>query len=552
MALVIGNDAYRAEAELHNAARDADLVGAAFRRIGFAVTVRHNLDHAALRAALRQFEDDSAGAEVAAIYFAGHGVSVDGRNWLLPIDAQLARPQRLQDEAVPDTRLLASVEGAGTLQLVILDACRENPFASRLARAATTRSVTARGLSPVAENELTTNRIFAYSAREGQVAQDGVRGGNSPFAMALSRRLQEPGLEIGLLFRRVRDDVVSATRSSPLGTQEPWTTSNLGGREIYLVAASPSRPSEPAVALPSPVDEAFWLTQSASGRAADLETYLAQFPTGNFADEARRRLTGMRPTISGSVAAAADGYPVAIGQRFRDCPACPELVVLPSGRFVMGSPVGEEGRDPDEGPQREVQVRSPLAIAVLEVTFAEWDACVADRMCTHRPTDEGWGRGSRPVINVSWADTQVFVAWLTRRSGRVYRLLTEAEWEYAARAGSQAAFPYGPTLAPDQANFGHRLGRTTPTGSYAANPWGLYDMMGNVWEWVSDCWTESYRAAPGDASVRSSPLQCAQRVMRGGSWRNERGLLRSAARNRMDGNMRTDFVGFRVVGLPTR
>ena len=227
------------------------------------------------------------------------------------------------------------------------------------------------------------------------------------------------------------------------------------------------------------------------------------------------------------------GFPVDVGQSFRDCAECPEMVVLPAGQFTMGSPSSEQGRGSDEGPQREVFARSPLAVGKFEVTFAEWDACVSAGGCSHRPDDACWGRGRQPVMRVSWDDAQQYVRWLSSRTGRTYRLLTEAEWEYAARAGTVTAYSFGSSISPGQANYlDSRLNRTQAVGSYGPNSFGLYDMHGNVHEWVEDCYEGSYSGAPTDASQAVRGGSCTARVLRGGSWLNIALNLRAAYRNR--------------------
>jgi formylglycine-generating enzyme required for sulfatase activity len=195
-------------------------------------------------------------------------------------------------------------------------------------------------------------------------------------------------------------------------------------------------------------------------------------------------------------------------------------------------------------------LRAPLAVGKFEVTFAEWDACVAAGGCSHRPADAGWGRGNRPVINVSWDDAQAYVRWLSLRTGRTYRLLTEAEWEYAARAGTVTAYSFGATISQSQANYGGNLGRTQPVGSYAANRFGLHDMHGNVWEWVQDCYVASYPPGSGDASVAVTTGDCSHRVLRGGSWKYAPQNLRAAARSWLTAGDRYNFGGFRLARTP--
>jgi formylglycine-generating enzyme required for sulfatase activity len=242
------------------------------------------------------------------------------------------------------------------------------------------------------------------------------------------------------------------------------------------------------------------------------------------------------------------------GTEFRDCHECPEMVVVPAGSFLMGSPPSEQGRlgiGFDEGPQHTVTIRQPFAVGRYEVTFNEWDACMRGSGCNeYQPSDQGWGGGRRPVINVSWDDAQVYVRWLSQATGEPYRLLSEAEWEYAARAGTTTRYSWGdnsPTRK--QANFDmHRdvnFGRTTKVGSRLRNPWGLHDMHGNVWEWVEDCWNEGYQGAPSDGSAWTSG-NCTHRVLRGGSWLDGREVLRSAFRGADHSDGRSYGVGFRV------
>lgn len=249
----------------------------------------------------------------------------------------------------------------------------------------------------------------------------------------------------------------------------------------------------------------------------------------------------------------------AASRPWRDCEAahCPWLVTVPAGTFLMGSPDTEPGRHPDESPRRKVTLRA-YAIGQHEVTFAQWDACVAAAGCAAQPRDQGWGRGDRPAMRITFDMAQAYVAWLSRQTGQRYRLPSEAEWEYAARAGTDTPFGLGERIDPSVANMaggftynGSKPGidrqRTVPVGSLPANAWGLHEMHGNVLEWTADCWHEDYRGAPKDA--RPWLKDCSQpdrHVLRGGSWYDRASDLRSAFRSGLwTGN--ENAVGLRVV-----
>jgi formylglycine-generating enzyme required for sulfatase activity len=207
---------------------------------------------------------------------------------------------------------------------------------------------------------------------------------------------------------------------------------------------------------------------------------------------------------------------------------------------MMGSSAGQS----DEKPVRKVTIARPFTVGKFEITFDEWAACVSDGGCKHKAGDDGWGQSKRPVINVSWNDiTKQYLPWLSRKSGKNYRLLSEAEWEYVARAGTTTAYHWGDKFASSKAN---NRGRTVPVGHYPPNAFGVYDLHGNVWEWVRDCYKDSYRGAPSNGSAVTTG-KCEYRVLRGGSWLNYPQDLRSANRFRDNPGNRSFFNGFRVV-----
>jgi formylglycine-generating enzyme required for sulfatase activity len=269
-----------------------------------------------------------------------------------------------------------------------------------------------------------------------------------------------------------------------------------------------------------------------------------------------------------------DGFVSAVGEG-------PEMVVLPRGSFTMGSPSGETGRFDDEGPQRSVRIGYEFAVGRYEVTVDEYRIFATE---TGRGASEGCtiydGRawkdtpsaswqspgflqaGNHPVTCVSWDDAQAYVTWLNQKTGLTggtgrYRLLSEAEWEYAARAGSSGPYPWGSSASRSHANYGSdtccspqvsgddRWEYTSPAGSFPANGFGLHDLHGNVWEWAEDCYTAGYSSAPSDGSARTTG-DCSTRVLRGGSWDGAPQYLRSADRGRVSPGSRGSYLGFRL------
>ena len=248
------------------------------------------------------------------------------------------------------------------------------------------------------------------------------------------------------------------------------------------------------------------------------------------------------------------------GAQFRDCAECPLMTVVPSGSFTMGMADSEFNRfftGPNyNGPRHRVDIGYQFAAGVHEVTFAEWEACPPCGFI--RPYDVGWGKGNRPLIFVNWDDAQVYLNWLSSHTGARYRLLSEAEWEYAARAGTTGPYHFGNSISTDQANFnpawegsGVNRSQTVPVGSFPANAFGLHDVHGNVWEWTQDCWHGNYQGAPTDGSAwEGDNCQDAQglsdRVLRGGSWQDPSPLVRSSARSNASSNDIRNVAGFRV------
>jgi formylglycine-generating enzyme required for sulfatase activity len=266
-----------------------------------------------------------------------------------------------------------------------------------------------------------------------------------------------------------------------------------------------------------------------------------------------------RALAAGAAGCVADATPARC--TFRECTAeqdkdlCPKMIVVPAGSFMMGS--NEKEGEPDELPQHPVTIAQPFAVATIELTFDEWNTCVQYGDCA-KAVNSGFGEKQQPVINVSWADARRYVAWLSTMTGKTYRLLTEAEYEYATRAvtettATETAYPWGNDIKLNGKAMANCRGcgsewdgkHTAPVGTFSPNKFGLYDMVGNVFEWVKDCYHPDYSDAPGDGSDWTAGCSD-KRVLRGGSWDSTPEFLRSASRWRFTTDYRISVLGFRA------
>jgi formylglycine-generating enzyme required for sulfatase activity len=582
VALVIGNSAYKYAGELPNPKNDAADISAVFRKLGFQVVDGIDLDKTAFDRKVRDFATALQGAEVGVFFYAGHGMQVGGQNYLVPIDAELSSEAALDFEMVRLDLVHRSMERETQTNIIFLDACRNNPLERSLRRAMGTRSAAiGRGLAAV---ESGIGSLISFSTQPGNVAADGT-GRNSPFASALVRHLSDPD-DLGAILIAVRNDVMQATQRQ----QVPWEHSALTGRFYFSrtvasdpVKVGPGRQSEAAEA---------WAAVKDSTNVAVLAAYIARYKETFYAELARARINDLKAQVAAKTEPTPKAKsPEPVEQKtalvetpaqkppsptrpakpltenetralkakdtFKECDECPEVVVVPAGQFLMGSPGDEQGRRDDEGPRHKVAIANAFALGKFEVTFAEWDACIAAGGCKNKPGNHGWGGGKLPVFFVSWNDvTKEYLPWLSRKTGKTYRLPTEAEWEYAARAGTMTPFSTGTTITTERANFnGHyTYGNSAPSifrqkvvevGAFPASAFGLYDMHGNVWEWVEDCYKESYAGASLDGAAVASG-DCSNRVLRGGSWSANPQMVRSANRYWRPPDSRDDYFGFRV------
>ena len=581
LALVIGNDIYRNIPALTNARNDARLMQGLLQRAGFDVTLATDLDRDRLWSAVETFKRRIGKGDEVVFYFAGHGVQIGSNQLLLPVDINARSDEQVQRDAVPLVEVQEALRDA-RFALLVVDACRYNPFPKQ-----GTRTIGGtRGLLPP---EPASGQVIVMSAGRDQKALDSVPGSsasNGLFTYELTQALQQPGLEIGPALQMVRDRVDDKAKG--VGHQQrPSLASDQRGNFFFFgpTSITLTSPQAPATVQRDPEEEAWAAAQRAHSERA-YSAYLAAYPTGRFTAAARIALAGFEtaPVVTG----AAPSRPpqqsplagaAAPGTSFKDCADCPEMVAVPAGSFTMGSPAGEEGRVYAEGPQRRVSIGYAFAVGKHEVTRGEYARFALE---TGRGTAVGclvWAgqkweddsskswrspgftqTDSHPVVCVDWNDAKAYAAWLSAKTGKNYRLLSEAEWEYVARAGSTTTFNTGTHINPGQANFngnfayagsakGTYLEKTALVGSYPPNAFGLHDMHGNVWEWTEDCWNDRYTGAPSDGRAWSAG-ECGRRALRGGSWYSPQQTLRSAFRDHYFASNRRGNIGLRLARTP--
>jgi len=524
VALVIGNGGYTNVASLPNPPNDARLMAKTLENLNFKVIVAIDKDKTGMERAIIDFGRQlrAAGKDaVGLFYYAGHGVQSNGVNYLLPLNLDVRDESELELSAVSASWILRQMENAGNpLNMVFLDSCRDNPFKGAKFRGAASQRGLARMVAP-------TGSYIGYATAPDERAADG-EGRNSPFTNALTKAIQEPGLTVEQAFKRVRLEVLERTGNQ----QTPWDSSSLTG-DFYF-AGRVNSAAGPQVAAPVDADTEFWRSVERSASKEAYEAYLSSFPSGKYVSLARVKLREMDQTQVAVGTFTQLEY--APGVKFRDCPDCPEMIVVPGGSFNMGSSDGNL----NEKPVHLVTIPDGLAVGVYEVTQREWRLFMGDEPSHFKGNN-------RPVEQVSWKDVQKFLHALNRKTGKQYRLLSESEWEYVARAGTRTKYSCGndeDCLSSMAWYDSNSENETQFVGSKQANAFGVYDMHGNVWEWVEDCWNDNYTGAPANGSARTIGY-CSTRVLRGGSWNSGPGNLRSANRVRKFSSYRID-LGLRV------
>lgn len=554
VALVIGNGAYT-DALIENAVDGARSVADVLRQGGFNVLYLENARRDDIQRGLATFAQTLKRGAAGIIYYSGHAVQHQGRNYLVALDTKIAGADDISREAVDldifvDPLIVARTSGS----VIILDASRANPWQQLLPG----------GLRGLAAVESVKGIPVVCSTAPGRVVSNSPQA-SGVFAAQLVQAMKTPDLGF--------DDVIDRTRAAVArinGKDQRVWQSEAPSADLVVSTAAKSGGAKPADAF----ELGFWDTIKNSTSAADYQAYLSAYPNGQFALIARSKLAQLQPKAPAAAPPAGDqanrqtaaakpdqgsapvappaapnlagSAPTAPAAPIRDCPTCPELVLIPAGSGTMGSTEVFAF----ESPVHDVNISKPFYMGRREVTFDEWDACLSEGGCQYRPGDRGQGRGLRPASDLDWNDAKAYVAWLSRKTGKAYRLPSEAEWEYAARAGTKTAYYWGNAIEKDRANCAgcntNSLKNTVSAGTFPPNAFGLLDMAGNAAEWVEDCWEDSYKTAPKDGSAFTK-ADCRERVLRGGSFNNDQRFVRTAARFKYDYDVRYYTNGFRVV-----
>lgn len=469
-------------------------IGEQLGRLGFAVATVENANRARMADAIKAFTAKVSPGATALFLFRGAMLRIGQTNILMPADAHGASEADAREAGIDLNTVEDDLSKKGAaIKIIVVDAPRSGLVADRF-------SLAPAGPAALELHDGTLAIVNAAQEHPGAGSrQEPGPGEDDLFLDELLRQTAVANVTLEQAFAKTRIAVANASGRR----QVPSVSSSLLN-DFYIAQDVPAAPP-PAAAPPKP--------ESAPATAPEIRPQSVAVPGP--------------------------------GEIFKDCDTCPELVVVPAGEFTMGS------TDSDfEKPAHRVAIAKPFAIGRHEVTFAEWDACAAAKACKGDVDDHGYGRGPQPVIDVSWDEAQGFVKWLSARTKQTYRLPSEAEWEYAARAGSRSAYPWGQSVGSAKANCEDcspsPARKPLPVGSFRPNAFGLYDTAGNAAEFVEDCWNAGYKSAPADGAPWRAG-QCQLRVLRGGDFANKAGAVRSAARFRYDHDVRYYTNGFRVV-----
>ncbi len=586
IALVIGNADYKQVPKLANSINDAEDMAKALRGFGFEVILRKNETKRGMTDALAELGRKSKGAEAALLYYAGHGMQVRGENYLLPVNVATGSEASIIDESVSMNRVLDELEGGARINMVMLDACRDNPITGKYRSAG-------RGLA--ATTVVPKGTVIVYATDPGNTAADGESGErNGLFTASMLKALQGKDLSLqGVLTSASAEvDRASDGKQTPYVNGPPHVQRNFHFKVTIEV--------EPG---PVSLEKDFWASMKDSFDVADFEAYLQKYPNGSYATLARNKIN--RLNIANSTAdkvnkdnastkatdqltfsnKAKIGLPP--GQSFQDCKNCPNMVSVPTGFFTMGTEsakrnaVISSGGNADfvkwESPAHQVQIQSFAAgkHAVTRGQFAEFVKATGYKTEAEQNTgcfifasgawrsDEssnwrnpGFAQSDdHPVVCTTWNDSKAYIAWLNQlpevrnsQNGSNYRLLTEAEREYVTRAGSAENYYWGDIFQTNKAHYYKLDGKraTVSVQSNTPNSFNMHHVHGNTWDWVEDCFHENYVGAPSDGSAWTAGCHTTEKVLRGGSWSDVPRALRSAHRSKNIPVFRVSIVGFRV------
>ncbi|MEP7341659.1 MAG: SUMF1/EgtB/PvdO family nonheme iron enzyme [Acidobacteriota bacterium] len=603
LALVIGNAAYK-ESPLANPANDARDMAATLRGVGFEVLSGEDRNQRQMKELIRQFGQKLRAGGVGVFYFAGHGVQVAGRNYLIPIGAEINAESEVEYEAVELGFVLAQLEEArNRLNVVILDACRNNPYARSFSRGRSD----SRGLAGI--RSAPSGTLISYATAADDVANDG-GARNGLFTGELLTQLKTPGLTLEQVFRRTRTSV----RGKSSGKQVPYEYSSVEGEDFYFI---PPNAPPPVISA----EQQAWERVKQRHTPDAVRGFLIVYPDSPFEKEARALLAVLekeKPPATTPVSTSAKGTrprptppkttlpptPAPLGEDGKPLTAFHfstasvdakgkiktrsqsltwgfteelgdgvtlEMIRIPAGSFTMGAPKSEAQSIDNERPQHLVNVAG-FYMGRFEVTREQWRAVArVPKVKIELKEDPAYFKGSwlQPVDSVSWEEAVEFCARLKQKIGKEYRLPSEAQWEYAARAGTTTAFAFGETISPEIVNYQGKLPygpaskgierkKTVPVGSLGvANAFGLFDMHGNVWEWCQDTWHGNYDSTPyyivpNDGSAWESGDAQDHRVLRGGAWVFPGTYSRSAYRYDVAAGARhPSLYGFRIV-MPSK
>ena len=581
VALLIGNSNYDV-GRLRNPVTDATDMAAALKKLGFSVILQNDTGHKEMETAIKEFGRQLKKDTVGLFFYAGHGVQIDGRNYLIPLGANIEEEADVKYKAVNINRVFDVMDSAGNkLNIVILDACRDNPYAKSF-------RTSSRGLAMVGKSPNDT--LIAYSTGPGDVASDG-SGRNSPYTRALLDNINRPGLSIEQVFKKVRNDLDNTTS----GRQKPWYTASLG-TDFYFNPGKIKKSDEvkQLTTAEETILSADELENEKRRLEADqrrLEEEKAAFTKQKALEEKKRKIEeeseriaaqreADRQAVLERKQAEADRKKQELEEKRRqideekerlaaekkaarqaelerkqakkalamaprpdqstvDSATGIQMIFVKGGCYQMGDTFGDG--DKDEKPVHNVCV-SNFYIGKYEVTQGQWKKVMGSN-----PSSFSSCGDSCPVENVSWNDVQEFIGKLNRQSGKNYRLPAEAEWEYAARSGGKSQKYSGGNEVDDVAWYSSNSGsKTHPVGQKQPNSLGIYDMTGNVWEWCNDWYGEKYYGeSPRDNP--QGPSSGSGRVIRGGSWFDNAAYARASYRIRNNLVYRDYDLGFRLV-----